>query len=96
MCITFSHFRLPRFLPTQQAYKTRVMHAVVNHLQLNKTVDWVALSHKFEKFEAMLQAHYPTLRGSTLVRAGDEQRILIVAFDTPEAFDDISKNGAAP
>jgi len=32
------------------------MHAVVNHLPLQKTTDWAALARTFEAFETMLRA----------------------------------------
>ena len=49
-----------------------------------------------EAFEAMLRPQYPSFRGCTLIRAGDDAGILVVTFDSREALDDISKNVAAP
>jgi len=72
------------------------MHAVINHLPLQKTTDWAALSHTVDAFEAALRTQYPAFRGCTLIRAGDDAGILVVTFDTREALDDISKNVAAP
>jgi hypothetical protein len=72
------------------------MHAVINHLPLQETTDWAALSRVFEGFEAMLRAQHPSFRGCTLIRAGDDAGILIVTFDSREALDTISKNVAAP
>ena len=72
------------------------MHAVINHLPLQKTTDWLKLSRSFEAFEAMLREQYPSFRGCTLIRAGDDVGILVVTFDTREALDNISKNVAAP
>ncbi len=72
------------------------MHAVINHLPLQKTTDWAALSRAFERFEAMLRAQNPSFRGGTLIRAGDDAGILVVTFDSREALDTISKNVAAP
>ena len=72
------------------------MHAVINHLPLQKSTDWVELSRLVEAFEASLLAQYPAFRGCTLIRASDDAGILVVTFDTREALDDISKNVAAP
>ena len=72
------------------------MHAVINHLPLQKTTDWAALSQLVNSFEAMLHAQYPAFRGCTLIRAGEDAGILVVTFDTREALDDISRNVAAP
>jgi hypothetical protein len=72
------------------------MRAVVNHLPLQKTSDWAVLARLFEAFEARLRAQYPTFRGGTLIRAGDEAGILVVSFYNRETLDTISKNVAAP
>jgi len=69
------------------------MHAVVNHLPLQQTTDWLALSRTINAFEATLRAQHPNFRGCSLIRSGG---ILIVSFDTQEALDTISKNVAAP
>jgi hypothetical protein len=72
------------------------MHAVINHLPLQQSTDWTALSRTIEEFEATLLARYPAFRGITLVRVDDDAGILVVTFDTQEALDSISKNVAAP
>jgi len=71
------------------------MHAVVNHLPLQKSTDWAELARKFEAFEPMLREN-PGFRGYALMRAGDDAAILVVTFDTREALDAISRNVAAP
>jgi hypothetical protein len=72
------------------------MHAVINHLPLQKTVDWTALARAFEVFETTLRGQYSAFRGCTLIRVGDDAGILVVTFDSREALDDISRNVAAP
>jgi len=72
------------------------MHAVINHLPLQKTTDWLELARMFEAFETTVRAQHPTFRGCTLIRVGDDHGILVVTFDSREALDTISKNVAAP
>jgi hypothetical protein len=72
------------------------MHAVVNHLPLQKDTDWAALTRLVDAFEAMFRTQFPVFRGCTLLRAGDDAGILVVTFDTREALEDISKNVATP
>ena len=72
------------------------MHAVVNHLPLQKGIDWTALARGFGEFEAMMRGDYPSFRGGTLIKVEDDKAILIISFDNLEALNDISKNVAAP
>jgi hypothetical protein len=72
------------------------MHAVINHLPLQKTTDWAELARSFTAFEERVRAQHSAFRGVTLIRVGDDHGILVVTFDTREALDDISKNVAAP
>jgi hypothetical protein len=72
------------------------MHAVINHLPLHKTIDWAALARLFQTFEEKVRRERPAFRGVTLIRVGDDDAVLVVAFDTREALDEISKNVAAP
>jgi hypothetical protein len=72
------------------------MHAVVNHLPLQKNVDWAELARRLEAFEATVRTQQPAFRGLTLIRAGDDAGILVVTFDTREALDTISRDVAAP
>ena len=72
------------------------MHAVINHLPLQATVDWSALAKLIAEFEAATKAEHPAMRGCTLIRADDDHGILVVTFDSREALDDISRNVAAP
>jgi len=54
------------------------MHAVINHLPLQKTTDWAALSHMIDAFEARRPTHYPAFRGCIPIRAGEDAGILVV------------------
>jgi hypothetical protein len=72
------------------------MHAVINHLPLHKTVDWPALARLVQGFEEKVRAEHAGFRGLSLIRVGDDHAVLMVAFDTREALDEISKNVAAP
>jgi hypothetical protein len=72
------------------------MHVVINHLPLQKGIDWATLAKTFDAFEATLRVLNSAFRGVTLIRAGEDAGILVVTFDTREALDAISKDVAAP
>jgi hypothetical protein len=72
------------------------MHAVINHLSLHKTTDWPALARLFQAFDEKVRAEHPHFRGGSLIRVGDDHAIVVIAFETREALDDVSKNLAAP
>jgi len=70
------------------------MHAVVNHLPIKPDTDWAALATKIDAFNASVT--HPDFRGISMIRAGDNDAILLVLFATRPALDDISRNVAAP
>lgn len=72
------------------------MHAVVNHLPLQKDVDWAGLARTFGEFETRMREEHASFRGGSLIKAEDDKAILVITFDTLEALNDISKNVAAP
>jgi len=72
------------------------MHAVVNHLPLQKATDWDALAHTVGAFESQLRDQYPGFRGCTLIRVADDAGILVVTYDTGADLENISRNVAAP
>jgi hypothetical protein len=70
------------------------MHAVVNHLPIKPGTDWAALAAKADAFNAIID--HPEFRGLSMIRAGDDEAILLVLFATRPALDDVSHNVAAP
>ena len=70
------------------------MHAVVNHLPIKPDTDWAALATKIDAFNALVD--HPDFRGISMIRAGDNEAILLVLFATRPALDDVSRNVAAP
>jgi hypothetical protein len=70
------------------------MHAVINHLPIKPDTDWAALATKIDAFNALVD--HPDFRGISMIRAGDNEAILLVLFATRPALDDVSRNVAAP
>jgi hypothetical protein len=70
------------------------MHAVVNHLPIKPGTDWTGLARKFEEFRAMIK--HPEFRGAALLRAGENEGIVIVVFETRQTLDELSQKLAAP
>jgi hypothetical protein len=71
-----------------------VMHAVVNHLPIRPDADWATLNGKFDAFNASI-AH-PDFRGLSLIRASDNEAIILGLFATRPALEKISSEIAAP
>jgi len=72
------------------------MHVVVNHLPLQKAIDWGALAHTVGTFESLLRDQYPGFRGCSLIRVADDAAILVVSYDNREDLEHISRHVAAP
>ncbi|MBZ9775021.1 hypothetical protein [Mesorhizobium sp. CO1-1-8] len=70
------------------------MHAVVNHLQIRPDADWTALSAKVDAFNNFIG--HPDFRGCNMIRASDQEAILVILFRTRDALDDVSRNDAGP
>jgi hypothetical protein len=71
-----------------------VMHAVINHLPIKPDADWATLNGKVDAFNASI-AH-SDFRGLSLIRAGDNEAIILVLFSTRPALEKISSEVAAP
>jgi hypothetical protein len=70
------------------------MHAVINHLPIKPDADWATLNGKVEAFNASV-AH-PDFHGLSLIRASDNEAIVLVLFASRPALDQISRDIAAP
>ena len=70
------------------------MHAVINHRPIKPDTDWAALAGKVGAFNAGIG--HPDFRGLSLIRAGDNEAIVLVLFATRAALDEISRNVAGP
>jgi hypothetical protein len=70
------------------------MHAVINHLPIKPDTDWAALAAKANAFNAIVD--HPDFRGLSMIRAADNEAIILVLFATRPALDDVSRNVAAP
>jgi hypothetical protein len=70
------------------------MHAVINHLPIKPDTDWTALAAKIDAFNAIVD--HSDFHGLSMIRAGDNEAILLVLFATRLALDDVSRNVAAP
>ncbi|MGA7971428.1 MAG: hypothetical protein WCA36_01355 [Pseudolabrys sp.] len=70
------------------------MHAVVNHLPIKPDADWATLAAKVDAFNATV-AH-TDFHGFSLIRAGDNEAIMLALFATRAALDEMSRDLAAP
>jgi hypothetical protein len=70
------------------------MHAVVNHLPIKPETDWTALAGKVGALNASIS--HPDFRGLSLIRAGDDEAIVLVLFANRAALDQISRDVAGP
>jgi hypothetical protein len=70
------------------------MHAVVNHLPVKPDADWAEIVRKVDAFAASVT--HPDYRGLSLIRAGDQEAIMLVLFASQSALDEISKTVAGP
>ncbi len=70
------------------------MHAIVNHLPIKPDTDWTTLAAKVDAFNASIQ--HPDFRGLSMIRAGDNEAIILVLFATRPALDEVSRNVAGP
>ena len=70
------------------------MHAIVNRLPIKPDTDWNALTAKVDGFNAAIK--HPDFRGLSLIRAGDNEAIVLVLFATRPALDEVSRDIAAP
>jgi hypothetical protein len=70
------------------------MHAVINHLPIKTDTDWMALANKVDALNAaIIDSNF---RGLSLIRASDNEAIVLVLFTTRFALDKISRDIAAP
>jgi hypothetical protein len=65
------------------------MHAVVNHLPIKPDADWSEIVRKVDAFAASVK--HPDYRGLSLIRAGEQEAIVLVLFTSRSALDEISK-----
>ena len=72
------------------------MHVIINHLPLQKGVNWAALTRSFENLEVMLKSGEPEFRGCALVKESDEAATLVVTYATRAALARISHHVAGP
>ena len=70
------------------------MHAIINHLPINADTDWAALATKIDTFNTSI-AH-PDFRGISMIRAGDNEAIMLVLFTNRDALDQVSRDVAGP
>ncbi len=70
------------------------MHAVINHLPIKPDADWATLNGKIAAFNASIE--HPDYRGLSLIRAGENEAIILALFTTRPALEEISHEIAAP
>jgi len=70
------------------------MHAIINHLPIKPDTDWPAIAAKVDSFNASID--HQDFRGFCLIRAGDNEAILLALFATRSALDEVSREFAAP
>jgi hypothetical protein len=70
------------------------MHAVVNRLPIKPDTDWNALAEKVGAFNAGIS--HPDFRGLSMIRAGDNEAIILVLFTSRAALEQVSRDVAAP
>lgn len=70
------------------------MHAVLNHLPIKPDADWAALAAKVDAFNDSIG--HKDFRGFSLIRAGDNEAIVLALFATRAALDEVSRDLAAP
>lgn len=70
------------------------MYAVINHLPIKPDADWAVMNGKIDALNASIV--HSDFRGLSLVRAGDNEAILLVLFTTRPALEEISREIAAP
>ncbi len=56
------------------------MHAVINHLPIKPDADWATMKGKVDAFNVSIAD--PGCRGVSLIRAGDNEAIILVLFTT--------------
>lgn len=70
------------------------MHVVINHLPIKPDADWSMLAAKIDAFDAEIS--HSDYRGTSLVRAGANEAIVLVLFASGPALEQISREIAAP
>lgn len=70
------------------------MHAVVNRLPIKPGSDWGTLARKVDSLNASVS--HPDFRGISLIRAGENEAVILVLFASHVALDEVSRNVAAP
>jgi hypothetical protein len=70
------------------------MHAVVSHLPIKPDADWAEMVRKIDAFAASVKQ--PDYRGLSLIRAGDQEAIVLVLFTSRSALDEVSRTVAGP
>jgi hypothetical protein len=70
------------------------VHVIINHLPIKPGTDWAALAGKVGAFNTSIS--HPDFRGLSLIRAGDNEAIVLVLFASRAALDQISRDVAAP
>lgn len=72
------------------------MHFVVNHLPIRADADWAEMARRFGDFAAGLKVSRPGVTSALLLRAGEEEAIVIVGYADLATLKDVSSNVAAP
>ena len=72
------------------------MHCVVNHVPLAPGADWDELIRLFGVFSSEILPDYPEAIGTQVIRASDEEMILVITFSDAESMASFSSNVAAP
>jgi hypothetical protein len=72
------------------------MHVVVNHLPMKEGTDWPVLARKFDEFHESVRKQSPAFRGAMLLRAEQNEAIVLVLFDSRAALDEVSRSLAVP
>ena len=70
------------------------MHAIINHLPMKPGTDWQALGAQIDAFSASIR--HAGYRGLSLIRAGDNEAIIVVLFSDRAALEEVSRDVAGP
>jgi hypothetical protein len=66
------------------------MHTVVNHLPIRPDADRSEMAARFEAFAADPRGSHPKVRGAQLLKAGDTEAILVIAFEDQATMQHVS------
>jgi hypothetical protein len=72
------------------------MHVVVNHIPIKPGADWGEMCRLFNGFGAELRPGHPEILAMQIVKASEEEAILLISFSDEATMTDFSRNVAGP